>query len=813
MRSTPTLLVLAGLLWLAPAAPLAAAEKAEVLRDPVYERLRGARPAGAGLAVEGVEIARDVFRLKLSSGTLHFLEPVEGRTLGAVFVGKGSYTLLPATEDERHHLEVVTEQKGLAALDDTFERAVLLFTDGTEAALRASPGAVPANGGGPEAAALWDRYMKRQRKELRTNVQIRLLADVLEGTKPGDGLLVAWVDGKKHGEGLLAYDPRGAEKLGLAEQAAGETTAFYSIPESTRGALYLAPPKGASAPAAGADADALGYVLDTRIRKNADLEGTALLRFRSQRDGLRVLRLDLFPKLRVKEAGSSAGEAAADAAFTPVAVVQEDEEEDGDLAVVLPRPLARGEVATLKVSYAGEDVLVDAGDGNYAVLARQSWYPNLGTFLDTATFDLTYRVPKKNQVVSVGRETSTSVEPDGTAVSRFVADAPIRVAGFNYGKFKKLERTDEASGLTVRVHTNPGKPAIAREIEQLGSLARFETERLADSALVDGVNTARTGWHFFGELPQKEVAITQQSQWFFGQSWPSLIYLPYIAFLDSTTRLELGLIDASSFVDQVGPHEFAHQWWGHLVGWATYHDQWLSEGLAEFTTALVLQQTGGNDKYLDFWKKARKKVLAAPRGGGRRANDVGPISLGYRLGQGRSGAAYGPVVYSKGAWVVQMLRMLLRDARSKDPDHRFVAAMKEFVSTWAGKSPSTADFRRAVEKQMTPEIDLGKDGTLGWFFRQWVDGTDVPRVTHTLKVADVGGGKYRISGDISQSEVGNEFLGYVPIYVEFEGGNVARIGSVTLAGNTTLPVSAELALPKPPKRIVPNALQDVLTRE
>jgi len=31
----------------------------------------------------------------------------------------------------------------------------------------------------------------------------------------------------------------------------------------------------------------------------------------------------------------------------------------------------------------------------------------------------------------------------------------------------------------------------------------------------------------------------------------------------------------------VTPHEVAHQWFGHAVSWASYHDQWLSEGFAE----------------------------------------------------------------------------------------------------------------------------------------------------------------------------------------------------------------------------------------
>ena len=41
---------------------------------------------------------------------------------------------------------------------------------------------------------------------------------------------------------------------------------------------------------------------------------------------------------------------------------------------------------------------------------------------------------------------------------------PIRVAGFNYGKFRRLERADPDSGMTVDVYTNPGEPDFVREI-------------------------------------------------------------------------------------------------------------------------------------------------------------------------------------------------------------------------------------------------------------------------------------------------------------------------------------------------------------
>jgi hypothetical protein len=33
-------------------------------------------------------------------------------------------------------------------------------------------------------------------------------------------------------------------------------------------------------------------------------------------------------------------------------------------------------------------------------------------------------------------------------------------------------------------------------------------------------------------------------------------------------------------------HEIAHQWWGQAVGWKNYHEQWLSEGLAQSCSGL-----------------------------------------------------------------------------------------------------------------------------------------------------------------------------------------------------------------------------------
>src|SRR5262249_49872480 len=160
---------------------------------------------------------------------------------------------------------------------------------------------------------------------------------------------------------------------------------------------------------------------------------------------------------------------------------------------------------------------------------------------------------------------------------------------------------------------------------------------------------------------------------------------------------------ASEFADLVGPHELAHQWWGHLVGWRTYHDVWLSEGFAEFSASLVMQYANGTQRFNEFWDKRRRSILGDS---GRRFihnSDAGPISLGIRISSPQTPGAYQALVYSKGAYVLQMLRSLLWSPKERDAP--FIALMKDFGSAWAGKNPSTRDFQVAVERHMSPAMD------------------------------------------------------------------------------------------------------------
>ena len=803
--------------------------------DPTYAALRAARLDGRRIPVQNLVLERDAFRFQLDSGAIYFLEPVEGRTFGAVFVGQGSYRLTPATRNERLHLALVSGGGAdFETLSDTFEDLLLLFGDDTAAELQLH---APVQEGAPDPRAVTAqaKWLERQRKDFKTNFHLRVLRDLANTPNLTSGAFLALVDGKKYPPALAAVDPDGAEALGFGGRLGGEDTLLFVADENRGGFWYHCDRQGevkrGKALSEKRLTDALDYRIETEIARDTDVKGTATVRLKTLVPNLRFVPVNLLPYLRISEASYALEAAGIEPAWKPLPFIQEAEKEDADAAVVFPEPLAKESTVLLRLSYAGDKVLEDGGDKNYFVGARTSWYPNLGVFSDMAHFELVYRVPAGNEVISVGRKVDERTEGK-QVITTWKTDAPAQVAGFNYGKFKKLEQVDATSGLTVQVFTNPGTPDIIRELNGFfqtdgnldggvsfvdtggeGPLGTVNTARLAEATMADALNSARLFATWFGPLPQKHVAVTQQSEAFFGQSWPTLIFMPYISFLDGTQRQRLGLTQAKDFVDNVGYHEFAHQWWAHLVGAATYRDQWLEEGFSEFSAALAVQHVQGWPAYERFWREARADILDKYPGNDRPHWQAGPMSLGYRLYTQRTPSAGAPVMYSKGGYVLHMLRLLMREPAAPDPDARFIAMMKDFTTTYAGKLATTDDFQKVVERHMVPVLNATGDGKMDWFFDQWVHGTEIPRYVADLKVEKADGDQWRVHGQVKQEGVGEDFRAVVPLQVEFGKNETATIGLLPMRGESARPVDVKVKLPKKPKKALVNAHGEVLARE
>jgi aminopeptidase N len=292
-----------------------------------------------------------------------------------------------------------------------------------------------------------------------------------------------------------------------------------------------------------------------------------------------------------------------------------------------------------------------------------------------------------------------------------------------------------------------------------------------------------------------------------------MVYLPITYFYDTTIRHQLGISgeEERGYFRVVAPHEVAHQWWGHTVGFGSYRDQWMSEGFADFSASLFIQLVWKDrpQEFLRFWNEERDLLTARNREGFR-AIDIGPLTLGWRLDNSRAGFnIYRDLIYPKGAYILHMVRMMLWSGKTGDND--FKALMHDFVKNYAGRAATTEDFKAMVEKHMTDQMNLMGDGKMDWFFNEYVYGTALPAYALTSSITSQPDGTPVLNLKITQSNVDANFRMLVPVYLEFADGKIGMLGRATLVGNTDVEQQLPLrGLKSPPKRALLNYYNDVL---
>jgi hypothetical protein len=112
---------------------------------------------------------------------------------------------------------------------------------------------------------------------------------------------------------------------------------------------------------------------------------------------------------------------------------------------------------------------------------------------------------------------------------------------------------------------------------------------------------------------------------------------------------------------------------------------------------------------------------------------------------------------------------------------------------------------------MLPDMNLDGDGTMNWFFRQFVYGTELPSYKLQQSVSNKGGQNV-ISMKLTQSNVSDGFKMQVPLYVELQDGRMLRIGNAGMVGSSTLEQEIPIGQLQV-KRLLINYYYDVLTLE
>ena len=777
--------------------------------------------------VRDASIDRSSVHITLDDGTLAFTKDVLGRITGAFFSGEGEILLTPPSDVERRSMSLFT---GMAILEERFSTAYFRFNDNTATELQ--PGLrAPENP--EEFVSHWDSAARNLAKE----DAMRLLATFCEmlpaagqsasasagvkQTDPEDRMLHARVQGNSLGVFDVFYDTTAEEEIEAGQPKTAENgNVYYDVwtsfsiknSDSSR-ILQKKIPETLPKESESRQNRILvhSYVIDATVKPPKELDAQVKLELNVEHGGSRFLLFELSRFLQIT---------AVEADGRPVEFIHNPAVEgsrlarSGDdlVAVFLPEPAVKGQKLILDFSYSG-DVLSEAAKGLLYVGARGTWYPNRG--LAMADFDLTFHYPTGWTLVATGKPTPVGAgssppqkpQPAGEQqIAHFVSERPIPVAGFDLGKYI---RTDvQAGNVTVSAYATaevektfpsaaprpmpePDIPLQRRPVlPQPSAIPTTPSPVRNEAAVADFTADAiRFYAERFGPFPYSHLSLTQlpgpESQ-----GWPGLIFLSSYAFLNAQEREQIHMNTEGALIDHLVPaHEAAHQWWGDLVTWSTYHDQWFSEGLANYSALMILQQKNPAGFHL-LMEKYRRDLA-------EKNDEAGPVTLGSRLLSSRFPKGYEAISYGRAAWLFHMLRCMLEDAAeverkngsaaasNADNAGPFVRALRRLRMEYQGKSITTRELLEVFAEDLPPSLQYEGKVSLDWFLEGWVNGISLPTLELQGVKFSTKGRSTIATGTIRQKNAPDTLVTAVPIYAVSQGKTFVLVAEILADGVDT----------------------------
>lgn len=150
-------------------------------------------------------------------------------------------------------------------------------------------------------------------------------------------------------------------------------------------------------------------------------------------------------------------------------------------------------------------------------------------------------------------------------------------------------------------------------------------------------------------------------------------------------------------------HELSHQWWGGLVSWKTIMDNWITEGLATFSSMLYVKETEGEKEYRRIRRDLRRFVK-------RFAGKAAPAEGGKLRVLFRNPEVYQSQVYAKPALMLAELADTLGEAE-------LLRRLRSILETCRYRSLGSGEF-----------LDLlaGGDPSLRQRLDEWIFSSDLP---------------------------------------------------------------------------------------
>ncbi len=741
--------------------------------------------------------------ISFSDGKLAFFEPFEGQITGFVFSGVGHVLAIPRDPVEKQQ---IARFLGAPILDQQFFSGYFRFTDETAQDLlgqlqREDITPSPDN----EFAAAWRPQLER----FNSTHSLRILFEKYH-SKPCH-FFHAGLDGALTGPFDILIDQLRSENFFLGQPRRVENVTYYDV-----WASYSLP----GWPPPRTHFHATHYRIDTTVHPDNSLDARASVEFQALSNPEQILFVYLARDLKVNAVSIEKGPSLPFFQNEGLTEHQLRSRGDDTLCIFLPQTPAPNETFTLNISYRG-NVIANAGNGVLFVGARESWYPHFGDTAEFALYDMTFHWPKHLTLVASG-EKSNETEAGDTRSATWTTQKPVPEAGFNLGEYASSSISTENRSIDVYANRQLEQALLNRLAAQRPEIDTNLHVYAADTAMMSPPNalaplppspadalkdlahevdsSIRFYEAYSGPFPFRRLSVSQIPGTF-GQGWPGLLYLSTYSFLSQEAQERAGLNSTGQkhFTDIVPYHEVAHQWWGNVVSWSSYRDQWIDESIASYLSLLFADSQKNSDHALHNWlDRYRKRLIYKSTEEDIAPADIGPLIMGTRLSSSKSPAAYDAIVYPKGAWVMHMLREMLHQPNSPNPDARFLALLRTIETKYAQSALTTAQFQHEVETVMTPKMDLEGGHSMDWFFDQYVRGIGIPRykVEFTSRASDKG---VQIRGILHQSGVPHSFIAPVPLYANLGPGRTALLGTVISNGNET---KFTFQSPSPPHKII-----------
>jgi len=663
------------------------------------------------LSARNLEVTSEDFVLALQEGTVYLVECDEGVT-GLVLIGRGEMRFSPTSTAERGQVKLFS---GSDTLTSSFEEAYIRLSPSdyekrvTTASLTAS---APQDRLTRRAL---DIFARESNKSFNVDLQ-DLSSEAWHLLPPADDFL-AEVDTRRFDTLTFTRSSQQAEDITLFRRKDRRTIALYpSVAKlAARGRFY--------SDDALRDYDVLDYSIDATVDpERQTIQGRARLAIRVRSTALSNVFLRLNEALTV----------------TAVTSVEYGRllylriRGQNNVLVNLPRLLPQDSDLTLVVNYEGripsQDLDVDAvsvladaqeqgaptevTDPAFLLSNRAFWYPQ-NPVPDYATASMRITVPQGWTCVASGQTVPASsvvslkdILRDGK-LFEFRASEPLRYLALVVARFTRIGEVELSLPDTFAASAGIDKLTLTVEAQ---SSQRFRGRTVAQQA----EDIVRFYASLIGDIPYKSAAVALIESDLPGGHSPgyfAVIKNP-LSMGNANWRNDPAAFDG--FPEFFLAHELAHQWWGQAVGWKNYHEQWLSEGFAQYFAALYAQKTRGERTFVDMLRQFRRWSLSD--------SDQGPVHLGYRLGLVKGNVrVFRALVYNKGAAVLHMLRRLLGD-------DAFFAGLRRFYTDRRYQKAGTEDLERALEAESGRVLDR--------FFERWIYGTDIPHLRYSTTLGN-----------------------------------------------------------------------------